>query len=63
MDEKTTLKTWTVMETLLGTIAFLIVATAVPSSDGKHRGRIRRPRCDIAPTFYGFLLGPIATDC
>lgn len=28
MDEKTTLKTWTVMETLLGTIAFLIVATA-----------------------------------
>ncbi len=25
MDEKTTLKTWTVMETLLGTIAFLIV--------------------------------------
>ncbi|WP_310886070.1 GntP family permease [Aeromonas veronii] len=28
MDEKTTLKTWTVMETLLGTIAFLIVALA-----------------------------------
>ena len=28
MDEKTTLKTWTVMETLLGTIAFLIVAMA-----------------------------------
>ncbi len=27
MDEKTTLKTWTVMETLLGGIAFLIVAT------------------------------------
>jgi gluconate:H+ symporter, GntP family len=27
MDEKTTLKTWTVMETLLGTIAFAIVAT------------------------------------
>jgi GntP family gluconate:H+ symporter len=27
MDEKTTLKTWTVMETLLGSIAFLIVAT------------------------------------
>ncbi|KLV09905.1 MULTISPECIES: GntP family permease [Photobacterium] len=27
MDEKTTLKTWTVMETLLGTIAFVIVAT------------------------------------
>jgi GntP family gluconate:H+ symporter len=26
MDEKTTLKTWTVMETLLGTIAFIIVA-------------------------------------
>ncbi|MFB9136360.1 GntP family permease [Vibrio sp. AK197] len=26
MDEKTTLKTWTVMETLLGTIAFTIVA-------------------------------------
>lgn len=26
MDEKTTLKTWTVMETLLGTIAFLIAA-------------------------------------
>ncbi|NUY55944.1 MULTISPECIES: GntP family permease [unclassified Salinivibrio] len=26
MDEKTTLKTWTVMETLLGTIAFVIVA-------------------------------------
>lgn len=26
MDEKTTLKTWTVMETLLGGIAFLIVA-------------------------------------
>lgn len=26
MDEKTTLKTWTVMETLLGTIAFAIVA-------------------------------------
>lgn len=25
MDEKTTLKTWTVMETLLGTIAFIIV--------------------------------------
>jgi GntP family gluconate:H+ symporter len=25
MDEKTTLRTWTVMETLLGTIAFLIV--------------------------------------
>jgi GntP family gluconate:H+ symporter len=25
MDEKTTLKTWTVMETLLGSIAFLIV--------------------------------------
>ena len=24
MDEKTTLKTWTVMETLLGTIAFLL---------------------------------------
>ncbi|PJG60454.1 GntP family permease [Aeromonas cavernicola] len=28
MDVKTTLKTWTVMETLLGTIAFLIVALA-----------------------------------
>jgi len=28
MDVKTTLKTWTVMETLLGTIAFLIVAMA-----------------------------------
>ncbi|GAA5191890.1 GntP family permease [Ferrimonas gelatinilytica] len=28
MDEKTTLKTWTVMETLLGGIAFLIVALA-----------------------------------
>lgn len=27
MDEKTTLKTWTVMETLLGSIAFIIVAT------------------------------------
>ncbi|WP_305420305.1 GntP family permease [Photobacterium leiognathi] len=27
MDEKTTLKTWTVMETLLGTIAFIIAAT------------------------------------
>lgn len=27
MDEKTTLKTWTVMETLLGTIAFTIAAT------------------------------------
>jgi len=27
MDEKTTLKTWTVMETLLGTIAFAIAAT------------------------------------
>ena len=27
MDEKTTLKTWTVMETLLGGIAFIIVAT------------------------------------
>jgi len=27
MDEKTTLKTWTVMETLLGSIAFLIVTT------------------------------------
>ncbi|MHC1702506.1 MAG: GntP family permease [Tenuifilaceae bacterium] len=27
LDEKTTLKTWTVMETLLGTIAFLIVLT------------------------------------
>jgi GntP family gluconate:H+ symporter len=26
MDEKTTLKTWTVMETLLGTIAFLLAA-------------------------------------
>ncbi len=26
MDEKTTLKTWTVMETLLGSIAFIIVA-------------------------------------
>ncbi|MEF1218515.1 SLC13 family permease, partial [Photobacterium damselae] len=26
MDEKTTLKTWTVMETLLGTIAFIIAA-------------------------------------
>lgn len=26
MDEKTTLKTWTVMETLLGSIAFVIVA-------------------------------------
>lgn len=25
MDEKTTLRTWTVMETLLGSIAFLIV--------------------------------------
>jgi GntP family gluconate:H+ symporter len=24
MDEKTTLKTWTVMETLLGTIAFIL---------------------------------------
>jgi GntP family gluconate:H+ symporter len=24
MDEKTTLKTWTVMETLLGTIGFLL---------------------------------------
>jgi len=28
MDEKTTLKTWTVMETLLGTIAFSMVAVA-----------------------------------
>ncbi len=27
MDEKTTLKTWTVMETLLGSIAFIIAAT------------------------------------
>jgi GntP family gluconate:H+ symporter len=27
MDEKTTLKTWTVMETLLGTIAFIIVGS------------------------------------
>lgn len=27
MDEKTTLKTWTVMETLLGVIAFIIVAS------------------------------------
>ena len=27
MDEKITLKTWTVMETLLGSIAFIIVAT------------------------------------
>jgi len=27
MDEKTTLKTWTVLETLLGVIAFLIIAT------------------------------------
>lgn len=27
MDEKTTLKTWSVMETVLGTIAFIIVAT------------------------------------
>lgn len=27
IDEKTTLKTWTVMETLLGSIAFIIVAT------------------------------------
>lgn len=28
MDEKTTLKTWTVMETLLGTVSFTIVALA-----------------------------------
>ncbi|PHJ42068.1 hypothetical protein AK965_07615 [Vibrio sp. PID17_43] len=27
MDEKITLKTWTIMETLLGGIAFIIVAT------------------------------------
>jgi GntP family gluconate:H+ symporter len=26
MDEKTTLKTWTVMETLLGTIGFALAA-------------------------------------
>ena len=26
MDEKTTLKTWTVMETLLGSIAFMLAA-------------------------------------